>query len=130
MGELYANMCLENAMYKLYPNVVELYHWWYSHLVDRDEQAEAKTAYHLFTGNTDGPITIFDLKRIARQLKENVTDGQLEDMLLEASGKMTVNQYVNSWTTPNNQTKHHSLQLLICNIRGEFEEIMKRAGML
>lgn len=64
-------------------------------------QAEAKTAYQLFTDNTDGPITIFDLKRIARQLKENVTDEQLEDMLLEASGKMTVNQYVTSWATSN-----------------------------
>ena len=77
--------------------------------VDRDEQAETKTAYQLFTGNTGGPITIFDLRRIARQLKENVTEGQLEDMLLEASGKMTVNQYVTSWTP--NQTKPHSLSV-------------------
>lgn len=59
--------------------------------IDRDEQAELESAYKLFTNNTDGPITIFDLKRIARELKENVTDEQLTDMLMEASGGMTVN---------------------------------------
>jgi len=59
--------------------------------VDRDEQAELESAYRLFTNNTAGPITIFDLKRIARELKENVTDEQLTDMLMEASGGMTVN---------------------------------------
>ena len=59
--------------------------------VDRDERAELERAYRLFTNNTDGPITIFDLKRIARELKENVTDEQFKDMLMEASGGMTVN---------------------------------------
>ncbi|RPB23615.1 EF-hand [Terfezia boudieri ATCC MYA-4762] len=71
----------------------------------RDEQAELERAYRLFTNNTDGPITIFDLKRIARELKENVTDEQLTDMLMEASGGMTVNL-------------------------NEFEGVMKRAGAL
>jgi len=51
---------------------------------------ELEHAYRLFTNNTDGPITIFDLKRIARELKENVTDEQLTEMLMEASGGMTV----------------------------------------
>lgn len=59
--------------------------------VDRDDQAELERAFMLFTNNTNGPITIFDLKRIAKELKEKVTDQQLEDMLFEASGRMTVN---------------------------------------
>jgi len=57
---------------------------------DRDDQAELTRAYHLFTNGGEGPITIFDLKRIARELKENVDDSVLEDMLLEASGGLTV----------------------------------------
>ncbi|KAF8472124.1 hypothetical protein BDZ91DRAFT_717259 [Kalaharituber pfeilii] len=71
----------------------------------RDEQAELRNAYYLFTNGTEGPITIFDLKRIAKELKENVTDEQLEDMLMEASGGMTV-----------------SFE--------DFEGVMKRAGVI
>lgn len=42
-------------------------------------------AYKLFTGGGDGPIRLQDLRRIAEELKEDVTDEQLRDMLEEAS---------------------------------------------
>ncbi|KAE8356726.1 hypothetical protein BDV28DRAFT_64989 [Aspergillus coremiiformis] len=49
--------------------------------------AEVDAAYHLFTRNTDGPITLGHLRRIARELKEdNLGDDLLRDMILEANG--------------------------------------------
>lgn len=53
---------------------------------DRDQQVEVKRAFELFKGGAEGPITFRDLKRVAGELKENVTDEQLRDMLREASG--------------------------------------------
>lgn len=77
---------------------------------DRDQKLEVQRAFDLFKGGTgdDGPITIADLRRVATQLKENVTDQQLKDMLDEACSK-EVGRGV--------------------NLR-DFEAVMKRAGML
>lgn len=57
--------------------------------VDRDEDEEIDQAYSLFTGGTEGPITLARLRTIAKELKEDVTDEQLKDMLFEASGGET-----------------------------------------
>ncbi|TGZ82973.1 EF-hand [Ascodesmis nigricans] len=53
----------------------------------RDTQEEVEKAFKLFTGGGDGPIRLQDLRRIADELKDNVTDEQLRDMLEEASSK-------------------------------------------
>lgn len=58
---------------------------------DRDQKAEVQTAFDLFKGGTEGPITFKDLKRVAGELKENVTDDQLRDMLSEASNSHSTN---------------------------------------
>ncbi|KAF3910909.1 Caltractin [Dactylellina cionopaga] len=52
---------------------------------DRDTKAEIDKAFSLFTGGDEGPITLQDLKRVAKALNENVTDDTLKDMLREAS---------------------------------------------
>ena len=72
----------------------------------RDEEVEQ--AYQLFTNGAEGPITIGMLKRVAVVLKEDVTDDLLRDMILEANGGAGVVRGVE---------------------RGEFEEVMRRAGV-
>lgn len=49
---------------------------------------EVDVAFRLFTrGSSEGPITLGHLRRIARELKEDeVGDGLLRDMILEANG--------------------------------------------
>jgi hydroxyacylglutathione hydrolase len=44
------------------------------------------TAYRLFTKGSEGPITIAHLRRVARELKEDVNDEMLRNMILEANG--------------------------------------------
>lgn len=48
--------------------------------------AEVDDAYKLFTRGHGGPISLGQLRRIARELKENVDDELLKDMILEANG--------------------------------------------
>ncbi|KAF7586037.1 hypothetical protein BBP40_009654 [Aspergillus hancockii] len=81
-------------------------------LRSRDDDAmvaEVDAAYHLFTRNTGGPITIGHLRRIARDLKEDgLGDDLLRDMILEANGGAGVEAGV-------------SLE--------QFHEVMTRAGV-
>jgi len=74
----------------------------------RDDNEELQKAYRLFTNGGDGPIRLADLRRIANELKEEVTDEQLKDMLTEACTK-DVGRGV--------------------DIK-DFEGVMKRAGVL
>lgn len=53
--------------------------------VDRDMKEEVEKAFRLFTGGGDGPIRLDDLRRVAEDLKEEVTEEQLRDMMEEAS---------------------------------------------
>ncbi|QIW95298.1 hypothetical protein AMS68_000816 [Peltaster fructicola] len=48
--------------------------------------AEVQKAYQLFTKHQDREININDLKRIATELKEDVPDSVLRDMIREATG--------------------------------------------
>lgn len=48
--------------------------------------AEVDDAFQLFTRGTDGPITLSHLRRIARDLKEDVSDDLLKDMIHEGNG--------------------------------------------
>nr|POF14323.1 caltractin [Quercus suber] len=52
---------------------------------DADARAEeVRRAYALFTRGEDRTITLADLQRVARDMKENVSDGVLRDMIKEA----------------------------------------------
>lgn len=59
-------------------------------------------------GGVDEVITIGALRRVARELKEDVAEGLLKDMILEANGGAGVGKGVR---------------------RGEFEAVMRRAGV-
>lgn len=53
---------------------------------------EVEAAYRLFTGGGEGPITMVHLRRIAKELKEDVSDDVMRDMILEANGGGGVNR--------------------------------------
>ncbi|KAL4939711.1 hypothetical protein BDV06DRAFT_198312 [Aspergillus oleicola] len=70
--------------------------------------SEVDTAYQLFTRGSDGPITIAHLRRIARELKEDVGDQLLKDMILEANGGGSLQEGVSL---------------------GQFRDVLVRAGV-
>lgn len=47
---------------------------------------ELHAAYRLFTHGSAGPITMAHLRRVAKELREDVSDDVLRDMILEANG--------------------------------------------
>lgn len=53
---------------------------------NEERSAQVHEAYALFTNNHPGPITLRDLRRIAKILREDVSDDVLKDMLCEANG--------------------------------------------
>lgn len=53
---------------------------------DESKAEEVSDAFKLFTRGTNGPITILHLRRIAKELKEDVSDEMLRNMVLEANG--------------------------------------------
>lgn len=54
---------------------------------DPDAQdEEVAKAYRLFTKGDERDITINDLRRVARELREDVPDNVLKDMIREATG--------------------------------------------
>ena len=56
--------------------------------VDDDEHMqEVQKAFDLFTHNGPGPIHVAHLKRVARLLKEDVSDDQLVNMVRIANGR-------------------------------------------
>ena len=76
---------------------------------EESQKNEVETAFRLFTGGSgQAKITMGALKRIARELKEDVSDQVLKDMILEANGGSGVNSGV-------------ALQ--------DFEGVMRRAGV-
>ena len=77
---------------------------------DESQREEVEMAFRLFTGGVKGgeKITMGALKRVARELKEDVGDQIIKDMILEANGGAGVNRGV-------------GLQ--------EFEGVMRRAGV-
>jgi len=59
------------------------------HARDDDPEAineEVAKAYNLFTKGEDRAITLADLKRVAKDLREDVSDSVLKDMIREATG--------------------------------------------
>jgi Ca2+-binding EF-hand superfamily protein len=86
---------------------------------DEDEEFHAESnaeevsaAYRLFTHGAAGPITMAHLKRVAKELREDVPDDVLKDMILEANGGVK---------GKGNHVGGVSLE--------EFEQVMRRAGL-
>lgn len=86
---------------------------------DDDEEFQAESnaeelsaAYRLFTHGGTGPITIAHLRRVARELREDVPDDVLKDMILEA----------------NSGVKGRGKDIGGVSLE-EFESVMKRAGL-
>lgn len=50
------------------------------------ESAEVEAAFNLFTRGEEQNITIKHLQRVARELREDVSDATLRDMIKEATG--------------------------------------------
>ncbi|KAF1957700.1 EF-hand superfamily Ca2+-modulated protein [Byssothecium circinans] len=75
---------------------------------------EVQAAYHLFTHGGAGPITLAHLRRVAKELREDVPDSVLKDMILEAN--MGV------------KGKGKGRDVGGVGIE-EFESVMKRAGL-
>lgn len=75
---------------------------------DEQKNEELEHAYALFTRGQEGPITITMLKRVARDLNEDISEDGLRDMILEANGGKGLGRGVD---------------------RGEFESVMRRAGV-
>ena len=75
---------------------------------DEQKSQEAEEAYRLFTGGTEGPIGLAQLRRVARVLREDVPEEVLKDMILEANGGAGIGRGVG---------------------REEFREVMTRAGV-
>jgi Ca2+-binding EF-hand superfamily protein len=87
---------------------IHLYH------AERDEerdQEEVEEAYNLFTLRGAGPITLAHLRRVARELKLDVSDDVLKDMIIEANGEARRD----GWRQG-------------VNIE-DFEEVLRRAGV-
>ena len=86
---------------------------------DGDEEYHAETdaqqvraAYTLFTHGGPGPITLAHLRRVAKELREEVSDDVLRDMIREANGSVKANE---------RDVGGVGLE--------EFEAVMKRAGL-
>ena len=74
----------------------------------RSSRAEVVAAFKLFTHKGSGPITMSHLRRVARELREEVDDKFLADMINEANGGEGAGKGVGL---------------------DEFESVMRRAGM-
>ena len=72
------------------------------------QQAEIDEALRLFTKGMNRPISLHDLRDVARTLKEDVDESVLRAMILEANGNKGVNRGVG---------------------RDEFAELGARAGV-
>jgi Ca2+-binding EF-hand superfamily protein len=75
---------------------------------------EVKAAFTLFTHGGPGPITLAHLRRVAKELKEDVPDDVLRDMIREANGGVK------------GQGKAKDVGAVGLE---EFESVMKRAGL-
>ena len=98
----------ESDGYVTYPNFVAVCALKISARSDESKLEEVSEAYKLFTRGTEGPITVNHLRRIAKELKEEISDELLRDMILEANGGAGVNRGVRM---------------------DDFQGIMTRAGM-
>ncbi len=79
------------------------------------DEEEVIAAYQLFTKGGTGPITIAHLRKIAKELREDVSDDVLRDMIVEANGEGGASGARDGWK------KGVGIE--------DFENVMKRAGV-
>ncbi|KAF1847211.1 EF-hand [Cucurbitaria berberidis CBS 394.84] len=84
----------------------------YEEFREESNAEEVSAAYRLFTHGGTGPITLAHLKRVAKELREDVPDDVLKDMILEANGGVK---------GKGRDVGGVSLE--------DFESVMKRAGL-
>lgn len=94
LGEFIEILDPESDGYVTYPNFVAVCALKINSRSDESKQEEVAEAFKLFTRGTDGPITVHHLRRIAKELKEEVSDEMLRNMILEANGGAGVNRGV------------------------------------
>lgn len=73
---------------------------------------EVERAFRLFTGGAMRPIRVADLKRVARELREEVDEEVLWDMVVEANGERRSKEGVGKGVEME-----------------DFEQVMRRAGV-
>ncbi|KAF2871531.1 hypothetical protein BDV95DRAFT_594632 [Massariosphaeria phaeospora] len=81
---------------------------------EESNEEEVRAAYTLFTHGGPGPITLAHLRRVAKELREDVPDDVLKDMIREANG--------------GGKGKGKARDVGGVGLE-EFESVMKRAGL-
>ena len=94
--------------YVTYPNFVAICALKMNARSDDSKSKEVSAAFKLFTRGREGPITVHHLRRVAKELKEDVSDEMLRNMILEANGGAGIS---------------HGVGL------EDFESVMTRAGI-
>ena len=84
----------ESDGYVTYPNFVAICALKINARSNESKGEEVSDAYKLFTRGTNGPITVAHLRRVAKELKEEISDEMLRNMILEANGGAGVNRGV------------------------------------
>lgn len=79
---------------------------------EENDYVQVNAAFKLFTHGGPGPITLAHLRRVAKELKEDVPDDVLKDMIREANGG----------------AKGKSIDTGGVEVE-EFENVMRRAGV-
>lgn len=85
----------ESEGYVTYPHYVEIAALKMNARTAESRVEEVEEAFKLFTKGANGPIHIHHLRRVARELKEDVGDDMLRTMVLEANNGAGVSKGVN-----------------------------------
>lgn len=98
----------EDEGYVTYAHFIELAAIQLNNKSDETRDEEVEKAYKMFTSGTERPITFHDLRKIAGQLNQEVSDDVLKAMIVEANGGNGVGAGVDM---------------------GQFRRVMSRAGV-
>ena len=77
----------------------------------KDKQDEIEAAFHLFDVDGDGKITFEDLKQVAEELQETMTDEELREML--AAGATTQKDSKDKDSAPKYEVNASNFNLIL-----------------
>merc|ERR1712070_861586 len=64
---------------------------------EKDSREDVEKVFKLFDDDNTGKISLFNIRRVARELGENLEDEELEDMLLQADrdgdGELDIDEF-------------------------------------